>query len=584
MDTLPKNAFALFKEMARPYKWRLATFFTLTLLGIACWVAAPFAVRSLINELSVSGVVSEKAWYIAGIFVLLRFMDEWFWRLGENHMRRTKPQMIERIRTLLFSYTLRKPHNFFVNTSSGKLGHYINQTTSTVNDTVDSTIWGVWPRVMTLVLSSLFLLLSHWSLALLFVVWIAFLLTLNIIRGKKFSQLVETESESRSVAAGQVVDALANNLSVRVFNAREKEVAALQAQQKVILKKWDASWRYHIITNMAQGNSVAIAGGVALGLILWLYSRGQISIGDVVLFVAYFGDASSSIWELAWQMNMYYRSFGTIDNALDGLRSGQPEREVAVKVPTPKTSTIQLSSVAFAYPDQPKQNVLHGINLVVNEGERIGLVGHSGAGKTTLVSLLLHFYEPTEGNFSIGGIPTVDLSPSQMRELISFVPQDTSLFNRTVSENIAYARPNATEAEILQAAKDAQAYEFIKKLPKGFATVIGERGVKLSGGQRQRIAIARALLKNSPILILDEATSALDSVSEQAIQKAFVSAMKNRTSLVVAHRLSTLRHLDRILVFDGGTIVEQGSHDELVAKKGLYADLWRRQKDGFIGE
>jgi ATP-binding cassette, subfamily B, bacterial len=211
-------------------------------------------------------------------------------------------------------------------------------------------------------------------------------------------------------------------------------------------------------------------------------------------------------------------------------------------------------------------------------------VGHSGAGKTTLVGLLLHFYSTSKGEFKIGGVPVEDLTPAQMRELMAFVPQDTNLFNRTVAENIAYARPDAEMKDIVRAATEAQALDFIEKLPDGFDTVIGERGVKLSGGQRQRIAIARALLKNAPILILDEATSALDSVSEQAIQKAFVAAMKDRTAIVVAHRLSTLRHLDRIVVFEGGTIVEQGTHDELVAAEGLYADLWRRQKDGFIGE
>lgn len=584
MTVLPKKATGLFVVMMRPYKWRLFAFFTISLGGIACWAASPFAVRQLINNISENGAVTSTAWLIVVAYVLLRLTDEWLWRIAEIIMRGTKPFMIERIRGLLFSYVLKKPYSFFVNTSSGKLGHYINQTTTTMNETVDITIWGVWPRAAGLALSSVFLFLAHWMLAVLFIAWLVLLLGYTVWRGKKFSRLVEKESEARSVASGLVVDALSNHLSVRVFNASSREEAALQLKQDIIIKRWRTSWKFGTITNIVKGSSAAVVSGIALSLILWLYNKGEINVGDIVLFVAYFGEASTSIWELAWSLDSYYRSFGTIDNALRGLETGEPERDFVHKVATPTASDLLLKNVAFSYPDQPNRKVLHEINVHIKQGERIGLVGHSGAGKTTLVSLLLNFYDTTEGEFRIGGAQVSDLTPSQMRELIAFVPQDTNLFNRTVAQNIAYANPRATREEIVQAAKDAQAYEFIEKLPNGFETEIGERGVKLSGGQRQRIAIARALLKNSPILILDEATSALDSVSEQAIQKAFVRAMKNRTSLVIAHRLSTLRHLDKIVVFDGGTIVEQGTHDKLVKANGLYADLWRRQKDGFIGD
>jgi ABC-type multidrug transport system fused ATPase/permease subunit len=335
---------------------------------------------------------------------------------------------------------------------------------------------------------------------------------------------------------------------------------------------------------MVKGNSVVVTSLVAMLVILSLYGKHSITVGDVALFIAYFNSAANSIWELSWQLDMYYRSFGTIDNALKGLSKGENEDTVAEDELDLPNKAIAFNNVGFYYPDQADKKVLHNINLNVAEGERVGLVGHSGAGKTTLVGLLLGFYRPTSGDFSIGGLPVERLGAHRLRDITAFVPQDTNLFNRTIAQNIGYAKPGATREEIMRAAKDAQADDFIQNLPKGYDTIIGERGVKLSGGQRQRIAIARALLKDSPILVLDEATSALDSVSEQAIQKAFVNAMKNRTALVVAHRLSTLRHLDRIIVFDGGTIVEQGTHDELVAKQGLYADLWRRQKDGFIGD
>jgi ABC-type multidrug transport system fused ATPase/permease subunit len=248
----------------------------------------------------------------------------------------------------------------------------------------------------------------------------------------------------------------------------------------------------------------------------------------------------------------------------------------------PKTVLLELHNVGFAYPDQPEQAVLSHIMLKVPSGHKVGVVGHSGAGKSTLVGLLLGFYEPTAGDITVNGINIADRDPSFIRSISSYVPQDTNLFNRTIRENVTYAKPGATEAELRTALTRAEAWEFVQRLPHGLDTLIGERGVKLSGGQRQRIAIARAMLKDAPLLLLDEATSALDSVSEQAIQRSLHNLMADRTSIVIAHRLSTLKHLDSIIVIDKGNIAEQGRHEDLIAQGGIYADLWQRQKDGFI--
>jgi ABC-type multidrug transport system fused ATPase/permease subunit len=302
--------------------------------------------------------------------------------------------------------------------------------------------------------------------------------------------------------------------------------------------------------------------------------------------MAYYGDASSSLWQLAWALDSYYRSFGTIQNALDGLQSDNERRVSSTSHSQQLFSqvTLELRNITFAYPEQPGSPVIDGINLTINPGEKVGVVGHSGAGKSTLVGLLLGLYEPTTGTILLNGESTADHGPSYVRSSSSFVPQDTNLFNRTVRENILYAQPSATDEEVEDVLRQAQAYDFIESLPHKLDTVIGERGVKLSGGQRQRLAIARAILQNAPLLILDEATSALDSVSEQAIQKALHGLMKQRTSIVIAHRLSTLRNMDKIIVLEDGKIAEQGSHAELLASGGIYADLWKRQKDGFVAD
>ncbi len=555
---VPSTPWGLIKFMTRPYRKKIVAFFALTTLGISSWVIAPFVVRTLINTISDLGVVTSKAWWLVGLFVLIRFCDEWFWRAAEWIMKSMKPQMIEGVRSSLFTAVLNKPHSFFVNSSSGRIGHWINQTTSTMNNMVDTTIWGVWPRAMTLILSAFFLFFTHWSLALLFVVWLMSLFTFTIVRGRAFSKIVEKQSNATSKVSGQAVDVVSNHASVRVFNSRRYEMRALQNTQQEVLQYWHKSWAQHYVTNIVKGTSVAIVGGIALILMLKLYSASEITVGDIVLFVAYFNDASSSLWELSWQLDQYYNEFGTVNNALKGILSEQDERTVAGdEVVVPKEAKITLDKVSFAYPEQPEEEVLKSMSVEVTAGKKIGVVGHSGAGKSTLVGLLLGFYEPSAGQIKINDIDVSTKDPSFVRALSSYVPQDTNLFNRTIRENILYARPDATDEDIKHALKQAEALDFVEKLPKGLDTLVGERGVKLSGGQRQRIAIARAILKNAPLLILDEATSALDSVSEQAIQKALHELMKGRTAVVIAHRLSTLKHLDEILVVEKGKIVEQ---------------------------
>jgi len=587
VDTdIPKNFRGLILFMVRPYWRRTALFFGLTLLAVASWAAIPFVVRTLINSLSNEGRVEPVAWYLVGLFLLLRLTDEWLWRIAEINMRKIKPLMTEGIRASMFAAMLKKPHAYFVNNSSGRVGFWINQVANTMNVFMDTTIWSVWPQSMGLVMSAFFLLFTHWSLALLFFVWLIGLFTYTVKRGKRYSKLIEKKTNADSRAAGRIVDSIANNTSVRIFNGRAQEVDSLKKLQDRSLYYWNKEWGFHLITNIVKGHSVAFVGAIALSLMLFLFSKGIITVGDVVLFIAYFTSASSSLWELSWQMDQYYNQSGAVNNALSKLLTNHDERVEDIEIQEePATVSITLSNLSFAYPEQSNEYVLNKLNLTIESGQKVGVVGHSGAGKSTLVGLLLNFYEPTDGKITINNLDLSKQDPSFVRSVSSFVPQDTNLFNRTVRENIVYARPKATDDEIYAALEQAQALDFVNNLPDGLDTLVGERGVKLSGGQRQRIAIARAILKDSPFLILDEATSALDSVSEQAIQKALYELMQGRTALVIAHRLSTLKHLDKIVVVEKGRIVEEGTHDELVVRKnGVYADLWRRQKDGFIVE
>jgi len=582
---VPRSTSALLRLMIRPFRFRGIVFFILTFVGTLAWTTAPFAISRIVNELDHSHAVTNTVWMWVMIYIAVLIIDEGLWRTAEFWMRSFKPVMVERVRTILFTAVLRKSYSFFISSSSGRIGHWINETTNTVNEIVDTTTWTVWGRVIGMIISSIFLFHAHWMLGTLFVVWLVSLFSFNIYRGRRFSKLVAQQSDEASKASSIVVDSVGNHLSVRVFNARKREYDTLTHQQDKIIYHWRRSWLQNWQTNAVKGQSTIIASTIAMVLILWLYSQGEVQLGDIVLFIAYFGDAGSSLWQLAWAFDNYFRSFGRVQNALDGL-SGEDERNVAEHVKPPKVDkvSLELSNLSFAYEERPDVAVIDRLNLHIKAGEKIGVVGHSGAGKSTIVGLLLGFYEPSEGEIRINGEDATKHDPSYLRSMTSFVPQDTHLFNRSVRENISYARPDATEEEIIKALKLAQAYSFVQTLSEGLDTVIGERGVKLSGGQRQRIAIARAILQDAPVIVMDEATSALDSVSEQAIQKAFHELMKQRTSIVIAHRLSTLKHLDRIVVMDKGNVAETGTHEALIKQGGIYADLWDRQKDGFIAD
>lgn len=585
---IPKDVRELLIYAIKPYWKKSALFFLLSFIGVLCWNASTYVASQLINNLSINQTVTSSAWVIVGFFAFFRIFDDFFWRLSEIVMRSYKPQLIERVRAMLFSATLKKPHTYFVNSSSGRVAHWINQTTNSVDAVINNTIWGAWGEILGLILSTIFLLTTHWSLALLFAVWLVLLFWYNSRRGREFSKLVAKQSDENSKASSIVVDSISNSTSVRVFNARLHEEVVLAHKQSDIIRSWRKSWRFGIVTNTVKGQSSAIVNVVAICLAVWLFSKGTIEVGGLALFLAYFNAASSGLWNLSWNFDEYYRQFGTLQNALDGL-SGEMERKaldtLQDKNEIPKTVEVRIDGLSFAYPEAKEDLVVKDLSFVIEKGQKVGIVGHSGAGKSTLIGLILGFYEPTSGKIFVNGVDATDRDPSFIRSISAYVPQDTSMFNRTIRDNIVYSRPTANDTEIVSALTKANALEFVQKLPQGLDTLVGERGIKLSGGQRQRIAIARAILKDSPLLLLDEATSALDSVSEQAIQKALHELMKGRTAVVIAHRLSTLKHLDKIVVIEKGKIAEMGSHDELLeVKSGIYADLWKRQKDGFIVE
>lgn len=483
-----------------------------------------------------------------------------------------------------FKSLLRKDFGFYVNEKIGALtSRFIDfaRAHTAIQDLLIIRMIGFALSLAT----SLAIVASHTPVLALVLAGLIGLILVQIRISSKLRQPLRKERKKLVAEIhGKIADGLTNNLIVRTFagEIQEQKVLAddLKAHHKAYIKDIglmgvDGTFRNLVMT---------IVQVVAIGLSAYFVTQGSLDLAIAIFILTYVQRIATQIFALGEIMQGFEQAFMDASPMSDILTKEDTVLDKKnAKTLQAITPAISFENTTYHYPDNPK-TVLDGINLEIPAGQKVGLVGHSGAGKTTITHLLLRFADITGGSIKIDGNDLRDVTQKSLREHIAYVPQEPLLFHRSLKENIAYGKMDATDAEIKKAAKQANALEFIEKLPDGFDTLVGERGVKLSGGQRQRIAIARALLKDAPILVLDEATSALDSESEALIQDALQKLMKGRTSIVIAHRLSTISKLDRIIVLDKGSIIEDGSHDALIQEKGMYAKLWSRQSGGFIEE
>ncbi len=379
-------------------------------------------------------------------------------------------------------------------------------------------------------------------------------------------------------------DMITNAITVKTFAAESNEVKQFDTYLKTTEKAHLNAWAKQINTNNVILIIVSIMNISVLSYGIHAIQRGLISASVFIAAELYAVRLAGAFWDASSMVRQYERSLADAHEMIEILQHRTEVIDAAKAKELNVTSgKLELKNVSFHYSDSSAEsNVLNNLSIVINPGEKIGLVGRSGGGKTTITKLVLRFMDIQSGSIEIDGQNIAEVTQKSLRQNIAYVPQEPLLFHRTITQNISYGKPGVTKDQIIEAAKLAQAHEFIMKLPKAYETEVGERGVKLSGGQRQRVAIARALLKDSPILLLDEATSALDSEGEVLIQKALWKLMKGRTALVIAHRLSTIQKMDRIIVIDGGRIAEQGTHQELIKQQGIYAELWDHQSGGFL--
>jgi ATP-binding cassette subfamily B protein len=393
----------------------------------------------------------------------------------------------------------------------------------------------------------------------------------------------ELHSAAVTTLSGKVVDSLTNILNVRLFSRAGFESRYLQNVQHDEMTKAKSALRINEVMRFFQGLCGLALIFSMIFLLIHGWVQGWITLGDFTLISMLSFWVLGMTWYMSYQLTVFVREVGTIKDALSLVTRMHDVKDSPQAIPLKiSQSDIQFVNVNFAY--QKKHAVFENLNVTIPAGQKVGLVGFSGSGKSTFVNLILRFYDIQKGQILIDGQNLAEVTQQSLREQIAMIPQDPTLFHRTLKENIHYGRLDATDEEIIAAAKLAHCHEFIEKLPEGYNSLVGERGIKLSGGQRQRISIARAILKNAPVLILDEATSSLDSVTERLIQESLQQLMKNKTTIVIAHRLSTLSQMDRILVFDKGKIIEEGTQTELLKLNGHFAYLWNMQMDGFFPE
>jgi ATP-binding cassette subfamily B multidrug efflux pump len=496
------------------------------------------------------------------------------------------PQLTFSVRWQSYRYVLRQSLAFFQNDFAGRIAQQVLQTGPALRDTVSGVIDGIW-TLLIYVGGTIYLFVElDVRLIVPIALWtIAYAATILLLVPPVRARSAAL-SESNALLSGRIVDGYSNIQSVKLFAHAEREDAfALEGFQRHLdaYRAFSRTTGNLVIVLTVINSALIFSVG---GLALWLWSLGAVSVGGIALAISLVIRLNQMSGWILRQITSLFESVGTVQNGMKTITRPYAITEVADAPPLVVTrGEIRFEQVSFHY--GRVDGVIEEFSLVIRPGEKVGVVGRSGAGKSTLVNLLLRFYDVESGRILVDGQDVARVAEESLRAAIGVVTQDTSLLHRSVRDNIRYGRPEAGEAEIVQAAMRAEADGFIRALRDpggraGYDAFVGERGVKLSGGQRQRIAIARLLLKDAPILILDEATSALDSEVEAAIQESLSRLMQEKTVIAIAHRLSTIAAMDRLVVLDRGRIIETGRHDELLRKNGLYASLWRRQSGGFL--
>ncbi len=571
-------------RLSREYsRWLWVTLFVFGVAAVLSQALVPLILKRILDIISSgqrdwSYSLQQQVVFLTSIVLVQNVL----FRIGDLGLRKYQVPGRAKIVKFLFAAIQKQSYGFFANTFTGSLvskAKRFEDGFSTLSDGVVFTLW--WQSVI-LVSMLVTLAVIFWPLAVVFLLCIVILFSITIPAFRKTMEYDAREGEASSKLTGYFSDVMTNILNIKVFSAGSYEKKRFDAVVDERAQIEDASYRTSNKLIAMQAGVGEVLGVMMIVTALWLWSQERVTAGTILLVITFSQGLFHIIFPFTRSIARMLQAIANAKEMVDILE-GEPTILDGLNAQKLRVTEggVCFTDVRFSYDDGGE--VFRGFSINIQAGEKIGIVGPSGGGKSTLTKLLLRFMDPVSGSICIDGQNIREVTQESLHRSIAYVPQDPILFHRTLRENIAYGRPDATEEEVFEAAKKAHAHEFIVSLEKGYDTLVGERGVKLSGGQRQRIAIARAILRNAPILVLDEATSALDTISELAIREAVDELIKDKTAIIIAHRLSTVEKMDRIIVLGkDGMISEEGSHQELVAQGGLYAELWSHQTGGFL--
>lgn len=585
---LSTNVYDCLWYFLKPYKKTFAGMIVSVFLLAIFTTLSPYCMKLIIDRMvAFSGSPSQDLLSVIFIpavaFVLLYQIMDVCWLTYDYFKLKTLPKVREDIINSLFMYLQGHSHGYFQRTFSGSLSTKVADMARGAELVIAQMVEPLFSQLMALVVAAISLYWVNPLSSLVLIVWSITFLSLAFFFYQKTLKYSQQFSESNSLCMGKLVDSITNILNAKLFAHNDYERTFLKKYVQESRSRDEALQWYMIKIKTLQGTSVTILFGCMVAVLIYAKSKGLVTIGDFAFILSLSMTIMQGLWYLASHCLTFSQELGLCKQALTIINTPYEVKDVPnASILNITRGEIVFDHVSFHY--ERGKNIFKDKSITIHGGEKVGLVGFSGSGKTTFVNLILRFFDVSAGKILIDGQDISQVTQDSLHAQIAMIPQDPILFHRSLMDNIRYGRLEATDEEVIEASKKAHCHEFAELLSDGYATIVGERGLKLSGGQRQRVAIARAILKNAPLLILDEATSALDSITEQKIRESIEFLMQGRTTLVIAHRLSTLSDMDRILVFMGGQVVEDGTHDELLNQQGQYAKLWEMQAGGFLPE
>lgn len=583
MALSPRATIRVYWQHAKRYRW-LMLILTVSLIGLNVGdIMMPVLFKRFIDTATTAepSVIRDA---LVGVLFLIAAVTAWrftMFRIAAFTNNQFQPRVMIDLERTGFEYLMQHSYRFFSNAFAGSLVRKVHRLSRGFETFADQIFW----RLLNVLITTLGVLiifgLESPTLILMLSVWIVLFIVVNILFARWKLRYDQKRAALDTESTGVLSDAISNVITIKQFNGFVYERNLFRNVTERLRKMYTFTWNLGEVNDAVQFLLMGILEVVIMYYSIQMYVSGSLSIGTFVLLQTGLVAIFDRLWDFGRVIRHLYESIADGQEMVEILETPIEilDREDAKELEV-TNGAIDFDDVTFAYSE--KRKILSHFSLAIAAHEKVAFVGPSGAGKSTTVKLLMRFFNVSEGAITIDGTDISTVTQESLRHHVALVPQDTVLFHRSLMENIRYGRRDATDAEVIEAARKAHCHEFISNLANGYGTLVGERGVKLSGGERQRVAIARAILRDAPILVLDEATSSLDSESEALIQDALRELMKGKTVIVIAHRLSTIMMMDRIVVIENGTVSDTGTHEELLTRKGTYAKLWSIQAGGFL--